>query len=465
MSILLGVNLGPSFAEYCTIDTSRPKVPLNYQRIYTPNISISESLSKFLAQSQTQIPSKVIVASRMLEKILDTKLGGSVAQIVTKGFENWPLLRQALKQNYFEITPQRTEALASQDLIFGINERINFLGKVIKPLEISELEFISSKLKIMNIEKVCINFLFTHKNPSHFEMAEKFFKENGFEVFCSLESTKIMDEIFSWRKNILNASLSGTFKEIKSLIVQGCNGHIPENKIFFLDGKAELFQDDLNRVSSSLFGTAQALSKLYADKEQVLFLGVDKWFLFKPNEYEDTWQSPWGQLAGHVPKIKSFSFQPTTEIIIDEYNHFAFGAENLSYEPGPMLFGKAFRPTLFDVINCLLPVDEFITQINDSSTKKFKDQIKAMMKHANLALKNSSSDSESIIQNLYEDMIDQIAIQISLSNFDLSKPITCTGLFSNRLSASLKQRWPEYQWEFCPSSKEVEGLSVAMSGV
>jgi len=465
MSICLGVKLGPSFAEYCLVDTARPKLPMAFRRIYTPTETIQTSLKAFLKEFSAHTPDKIVVASNHLEKILETKLGGTVAQVVTKGFENWPLLRQNLLKPYFEINPHRTEPLASQDLIFGLNERVNSKGEVIQQVSTDELVALCEKLKTLEVERVCINLLFSNLNSENEKKVSTFFQQNGFEVFLTQnnnnQSTNTKDEILSWRKNVLNASLSGTFKEVKDEFLLAIEGLVPQESLFFLDGDSTLFQYDNSRISSSLFGPAKALTSFYKEQSHILFLGLEKWELLKPQTTHQLWQSPWGPLDGEVPSVLPISIQPTQELINDEFTNFNWSSEAVGFEPGPMNFGRGFRPTIFDILNKSFQIEELNTWMTDSGQKKFLDNISAMKKNTP---KMNSSSLESIIQGLTFDIVDRIAIQILLERETPNSPILLTGIFARHLHPLFLQRWKELNWQLCPFAKEVEGLSVAEVG-
>ena len=89
----VGLSIGPSFAELCAIGPGKTISIRNY----LPKESLKDLLKKFrsqLGESEAQTPLRFQVQLRFLEKIFPTensitRLGGSVAQLVTAGFEDW----------------------------------------------------------------------------------------------------------------------------------------------------------------------------------------------------------------------------------------------------------------------------------------------------------------------------------------------------------------------------------------
>jgi hypothetical protein len=457
MSIHLGVSLGPSFAEYCLVDAKRPKQPLAFRRSYIPAETIAGSLRNFFAEHKEHKPQSITICSSLLEKILDTKLGGTVAQIVTHGFENWPLLRQRLQNKYFELQPQRTEPLASQDLIFGINERINSKGEVLQEPSIDELEIIAAKLKAQNVERICVNLLFADINSKHQGIVTEFFESKGFEVF-SCRSTPSNDEILAWRKNLLNASLSGTFKDVREEILEGCEGVFEASQLQFFDGDSSFFCEDKDRIASSLFGPAQSLSNFYQDATQVLNLGLERWYLLKPRIKKTHWLSPWGPLAGQVPELQNLILQPTSLVFLDESDQLTFSSETVGFEPGPMSMGKAFKPTLFDILQIPLVLEDMSALVLPNGVTKFRDTLSAMLKNSKNTL---AGNLDEVARELTHFITDQIGLQVMMEREDPKSAVVCTGLLARTLFPLLKQRWPEVNWSLCPYSREIEGMAAA----
>jgi N-methylhydantoinase A len=452
MAIQLSVSLGSSFAEFALVESARPRRSLAFRRCYLPSEPLTNTLKNFLAENANYKPEKVLVASRRLEKILDTRLGGSVAQIVTKGFENWPLLRQPTNTPYFDIFPSRGEPLASQDLIFGVDERIGSEGEVLKPLDMGNLLEISTKLKLLNIQRICINFIFINKNPIHWQQACEFFTKEGFIVFSSESSGS--DEMLTWRKNLLTASLYGTFQEMKESLELGVEGLVDKDQIEFFTGQGLIKASDWKMLSGSLFGLQKSLADFYKDSNScILFLGLEKWQWIDPLKTESTWQSPWGYLAENRPYTFALKTQPTQEIQINDRGDIVIFENETGYEPGPMIMGRAHKPTVIDVLASSTQMTQ--PWMAAQGLTKFSESLKAMIRNAKLI---SGCSNEELIQSLTTQILSQIANQSEMNC--LGRPLLVTGALANTLFKELKKH-TRGAVELCPYSAEVEALSVS----
>ena len=452
MAIQLSVSLGSSFAEFALLESERPRRSLAFQRCYLPSEPLTTNLRQFLSANQQYRPIKALISSRRLEKILDTRLGGSVAQVVTKGFENWPLLRQPVSNPHFDIFPSRGEPLASQDLIFGVNERIGAEGQIIQAISIDQLQEIASQLKLLDVERVCVNFLFANKNPSHWQQACEFFRQKEFRVFSSPIIGN--DEMLTWRKNLLNASLFGTFQESKESVELGCEGVIPKDQIYFLTGSELVSEKNWQNLSGTLFGLTRALADFYKNQNQpILYLGFEKWLWLDPQKQDIAWDSPWGLLAEERPYSVPMRIQPTQAVVLNELGDIVISDTELGYEPGPMVLGRAHKPAVMDLLVQQTKLEQ--PWVSKVGSQKFLETIKAMIRNSRLL---SDSSVDQLNAALFERVIGQLSLQSQV--LSQGRRLTVTGAMAQSLISSLKKNLGD-GIELCPFSSEIEILATS----
>lgn len=430
MALHAYLQVGLSFADLGLFDNKALKA---HRRFYLPQEPLGTALKKFWQEHGT--PEKLQVSSRFLEKILDAKLGGTVAQVVTSGFETWAILRQPVLPNRFDLKPYRQEPLASQELIFGLSERVDCQGQVIKPVDINELEFINSKLKLMGVKRVCVNLLFSHKNTTHQDQVAKYFLEQGFEVLAAARSENSSDEMPAWRRNVINACLSGAFAEHLEDIKKSWADHQVE--VSFLGRSGEEFHDDKNKIAGSLFSWTHVLAEsAKAQADQVLYLGLENWSLISTKHKSEYWQSPWGLIEGKIPLMHQLDLQPTQEVNTGFWGGIHFSKKELGYEPGPMAFGRALKPTVFDVLNerHKLPV----AQIQAAGAQKFRDQMTAMIKNIP---ELAQTNVEKLTQSLIDHLIQMVSIECHFKSHKESKKTMVTGVFAPFFHPLLQKKW------------------------
>ncbi len=456
MALHAYLQVGLSFADLGLFENKTLKA---HRRFYLPQEPLGAALKKFWLENGT--PEKLFVSSRFLEKILDAKLGGTVAQVVTSGFETWAILRQPVLPDRFDIKPYRQEPLASQELIFGLSERIDHQGHVVKPVEISELEFINSKLKLMGVKRVCVNLLFSHQNPTHQEQVAKYFLEQGFEVLAATRCENSSDEMPAWRRNVINACLSGAFSEHLEDIKKSWPDH--EVQISFLSRTGEGFVEDKNQIAGSLFSWTHVLAEsLKNQADQVLYLGLESWSLISTKHKAEYWKSPWGLIEGKIPLLHQLDVQPTQEVSSGFWGGIQFSKKELGYEPGPMAFGRALKPTVFDVLNekHKLPV----TQIQPHGAQKFKDHLTAMIKNIP---ELSHTNVEKLTQSLIDHLVQMLSIECHFKTHKETKKTVLTGVFAPFFHPLLQKKWVGSELILDPQSslREIQSMMALKGGV
>lgn len=426
------------------------------QWVYMSGQSPQSAIKNFLKDVEQPI-GQVIISCRHLDKILNTKLGGSVAQVVSRGFENWSLLRQPIKSKHFEIHPSRSEALASQEHIFGVNERVSADGKILQALDLSELEAISSKLKLHGIKKVCVNFLFAHKNPAHTEQAKKYFQEQEFDVFCNTEKSLSEDEIPVWRKNTLNACLTGTFDELTAEVKKTFADLNQTPEVLFVLDNNQLSSVDRNEVSSTVFGWLHCVSNRIPEKSDALYLGLENWWFIQPELKTNHWNGPWGMVEANLPSHNKLQIQPTSELKINFFNEFDFSSDELDYQPGPMCFGRALRPMVIDV----LQIEKLIALpwAQASGEKKYLESLKSILKSQ---LQRNDLSAEQLNSQLAKQFIQQIATELNL--YSNKNKIWLTGYYAPYLHKHIQAKLPHIEIQLDPQAQQAEAYAAHLRG-
>jgi N-methylhydantoinase A/acetone carboxylase, beta subunit len=406
-NVVLGVSVGESFLEMTLAadgtSFSGQKI-LAQKRAYLPRESLKSSLSQFLEANKETPPTKAFVGMRFLEKLLSYRLGGSVAQIVTQGFENWMQIRTQ--------SATSSQPLTESELLFAVNERVSYKGEVVTEIQESELVEIAAKLKELGCKRVCIHFLHAHANATHETTAAAYFAAQGFEVYVP-QKTDNTDEVSRWRKNLLNASVSSTFTELKAEITECVSAYFPAEQIFFLNGQGKQLQNEAPERLQSIFAANTALRMSYADETDVVYLGLERFTLMSYGAWTATWQSPWGQVEAPQAQTRDLKIQPTLQLDLNTFRHISFTNKSEGWEPGPMFMGRGQKPCLLDLWSENSKLGQ-VAGLNDrvvaAGVQKFKNSLLTL-------LKNSSSkgqEVDSIIKDLQSLSVQSLVAEVTM---------------------------------------------------
>ncbi|MBC7370513.1 MAG: hypothetical protein H7326_03050 [Bdellovibrionaceae bacterium] len=438
--VILALYVGESFAE---VHLSQNNKELHFHRWYLGKDGLKGGIIKFLQEKSVGPIAKAIVASRFPEKILSYRLGGSVAVLTTKGFENWPGSRQPANA--------KAGSLSSMDLLFSVDERTGASGITEKIPDEKEIAEILEKLKAKQAKRVCLHFLNATQNPANQNAVKAKLIEAGFEVFTPEASRPPLDEAATWRKNILNASLSGTFEEIQEEINLALKDHLPEGqRALFVSGEGQLFDKENQHRLSSIWGASQMWARNIKrkDKFEILYLGLEMFALLNPTKSDLNWISPWGPVRSQRIKNHVLCLQPTTPIELTPWTELAFAKTSVGYEPGPIFMGRGQVPTMLDLWGA---DTEGIRGLDERRTaqglQKFKNQLWALNKSTGQPLDTEEAVPLSLRQLALQKMAADIILHAE------SKSLVCMGALAPLFGAALKRYLPEFTLEILPETE------------
>ena len=119
--------------------------------------------------------------------ILEQK-GAKTALITTKGFRDVLEIQRVRVPKLYDPLYEKPSPLVPRNLRFEVDERLDANGRVIRELDLDQLNDVIEKLKKEDIEAIAVCFLHSFVNPTHEEMVETIIKKEFQECFVSISS-------------------------------------------------------------------------------------------------------------------------------------------------------------------------------------------------------------------------------------------------------------------------------------
>jgi len=231
--VIVGIDIGGTFTDLVFFDTAKNSFR-TLKFLSTPE-DPSKAVFNGLKLICDKIPSRIIHGSTVATNALLERKGAKTALITTKGFRDVLAIGRQNRSNIYNLTrvsnqdtdhyssdkAHRPEPLVKSDLRYEINERVNYKGKVLVPINIEELDFIIDKLRNQNIESVAVSFLFSFLNSDHEQRIADILNQKGF--FTSTSST-ILPEFREYERTsttVVNAYVSPIMKNyINNLVTK-----------------------------------------------------------------------------------------------------------------------------------------------------------------------------------------------------------------------------------------------------
>lgn len=116
------------------------------------------------------------------------RIGARCALVTTKGFRDVLELGRRDRPDFYGLTGKQNPMIP-RNLRFEIDERMDFRGAVIRPVDKGEVEKLAARLKEENVEAIVVSFLHSYVNPAHeHEVAEILARANPeWEIVVSAE--------------------------------------------------------------------------------------------------------------------------------------------------------------------------------------------------------------------------------------------------------------------------------------
>jgi hypothetical protein len=277
-------------------------------------------IESFLKDWATQIK-EVILLDEFADRMSGLRLGGSVAAVFPKGLEK---------------LTQKTQSspIHSESMVFTEPESWNdeWVEQTLATIQKETTKRIAWQVKV----------------PS--DVLDRF-ATAGYEnfVFEVLQSEMLPN----WRRNLLNASCSGSILELTEEVQAIVQNLKIETDIKWVDEDLRVKSEVKNRYGLTSVWTH--LISRWAQKKikspcDIFVLDWDGFFHIGP-EQNQRW-TPWGWIATHppLPNVKLLKIQPTTTLEKNLFGAWSWIGRSDSYEPGPVFLGRGLKPTMLDVL-------------------------------------------------------------------------------------------------------------------
>ncbi|MEQ1664845.1 MAG: hydantoinase/oxoprolinase N-terminal domain-containing protein [Bdellovibrionales bacterium] len=403
MTWSIGLNLGESVLEI-TAKRSKPDstimkrrehnkhaaksnddTQLIHSRTFSPASSFSSTISQFLKQNEITKINEVRIVTNLVTKIIEARHGSPAVMLTTIGFENWLDLNLPLEKDYFTFNPKKIGLPIAKELIFSISERTNAEGAIEKIVSEEDLEFFVTKLELHNIKNVAICYLHSTKNPENEKRTAHYLTSRGFNVFKSSDNIKSKNEISRFWNTLLAAYATPYFIELLSPIYSIFQPLLSESaqiKIGNQDLK-ELIECKTSCMATA-FSLTDFISNNFAKSTDLIYCGMEDFYFFERSAPDiNAWQSPFGEVYTESKKFSTLFPQPLTELGKGFFAELCFTQNKVSYDSGPMIFGRSLKPTFFDLLNYNESFENVLglnSKINERGQKRFFETIFALSK-------------------------------------------------------------------------------------
>lgn len=288
------------------------------------------------------------------------------ALITTKGFRDVLEIRRGTRDDIWDHYNDPHPPLVKRRDRYEVNERIDYAGNIVTPLNLDEVKNIVEIIKAKGINSIAVCLVNSYANNIHEKMIVDFITSNYPEIFATA-SYEVNPEIFEYERTnttVMNACLKPIayrfFKETRERLTKiGCKAEflVVHNAGGVMTPERAI-KEPVRMISSGPAGGALAaltLTKALGYKNGV---GIDSGGTSTDvsviREGSLMMRKEWAPLPGATVRVLSIDVSCIgagggSVAWLDEANVLHVGPKSMGAEPGPACYGKGgTEPTLTD---------------------------------------------------------------------------------------------------------------------
>lgn len=188
--VKVGADIGGTFTDVVLEvdgDLYSTKVLTTYG---APEDAILDGIGQVCAKSSVD-PSEISIlvhGTTLATNSLIERRGAKTALITTKGFRDVIEMRTESRFEQYDLNLNLPEPLIERERRFVLNERVDAMGEIIKPLKRADVEALADKISSQGFESIAVGFLHSYLNDTHEQMVREVLADKLPDVIISLSS-------------------------------------------------------------------------------------------------------------------------------------------------------------------------------------------------------------------------------------------------------------------------------------
>jgi N-methylhydantoinase A len=170
-SIRIGVDVGGTFTDFVLVDGPHGMIHTG-KRLTTPgdpSQAILEGVERILQESDVAIGqlATIVHGTTLVANTIIERKGAKVGLITTKGFRDSIEMGRELRYDLYDLFLETPEPLVPRRLRLEVDERLDALGTVLRPLDEAGVRAATRDLLEAGVEAIAICFLHAYRDNRH----------------------------------------------------------------------------------------------------------------------------------------------------------------------------------------------------------------------------------------------------------------------------------------------------------
>lgn len=361
----IGVDIGGTFTDFVVYNPVEQNVR-TFKLLSTPH-DPAEAMLAGLSQIASDGGRQIVHGSTIATNALLEGKGSPTALVTTQGFRDVLQIGRQNRPSLYDWAAAPPPPLVPREWRFEVEERVDYQGKVVTPLEASSIPPLVEKMAEAGIESVAVSLLFSFLTPEHEEAIRSVLEEAGFFVSISSRVLPTFREYERTSTTVANAYVS----PVMDRYLAALESELIEDDLHIMQSNGGSIRPDEARqqaVRCILSGPAGGAVGGQAISQQV---GMDKLLTFDmggtstdvsliDGEFQVTTEADVGGYPIGIPIINIHTVGSGGGSIarVDSGGALRVGPESAGADPGPACYGRGNLPTVTDanlVLGRLVP--------------------------------------------------------------------------------------------------------------
>jgi N-methylhydantoinase A len=202
----IGIDIGGTFTDFVVLDPVNGSI--STFKLLSDPVNPAKTVLQGLNKIKLDQPAQIIHGSTVATNALLERKGACTALITTQGFKDVIQIARQNRPSLYDWSEKPAPVLVPPDLRCEVDERIDFHGDVITPLNASQLDEIIIYLEQKHIESVAVCLLFSFLYPHHEQIIVDKLRAAGYFVSASSEILPEFREYERTSTTVVNAYVS-----------------------------------------------------------------------------------------------------------------------------------------------------------------------------------------------------------------------------------------------------------------
>ena len=203
----LATDIGGTFTDLVSLDEGTGEIGLAKAPSTPPGFA--QGIMDAIAASglDPQAVDAFVHGTTVVINALTERKGARTALVTTEGCRDVLEIGRANRPDIYNLRFRKQPPFVPRELRFEVTERVDYLGRVVTPLDEASVERVADRLAAAGVEAVAVCFLHAYANPSHERACAEELRRRlpGVLVTASSEITKEWREYERTSTAVLNA--------------------------------------------------------------------------------------------------------------------------------------------------------------------------------------------------------------------------------------------------------------------